>query len=36
VGMSGRRLISTPIEEVAVGPRTVPDDLWDLPQVLCD
>jgi 6-phosphofructokinase 1 len=36
VGMTGRRIITTPLEAVAVGPRTVPDDLWNLPQILCD
>ena len=36
VGVSGRRIITTPIDEVATGPRTVPDDLWRLPQILCD
>jgi ATP-dependent phosphofructokinase / diphosphate-dependent phosphofructokinase len=36
VGMTGRRIIATPVEQVAVGPRTVPADLWNLPQILCD
>jgi 6-phosphofructokinase 1 len=36
VGMVGRHIITTPVDEVAVGPRTVPDDLWTIPQILCD
>jgi len=36
VGMIGQRLVTSPIAEVAAAPRTVPETLWSLPQVLCD
>lgn len=36
VGMVGRQIATTPIAEVGAAPRTVPDELWSLPQVLCE
>jgi phosphofructokinase-like protein len=36
VGMIGRQIATTPIAEVGAAPRTVPDELWSLPQVLCE
>jgi 6-phosphofructokinase 1 len=36
VGMVGRDIVATPIAEVAAAPRTVPEELWRLPQVLCE
>ncbi len=36
VGMAGQRVVRTPIAEVAAAPRIVPEELWRLPEVLCD
>ena len=36
VGMDGRSVARTPIAEVAASPRVVPDELWRLPEILCD
>ena len=36
VGMVGRKIVTTSVAEVGAAPRTVPDELWDLPQVRCD
>ena len=36
VGMAGQRVVRNSIAEVAASPRIVPEDLWRLPEVLCD
>jgi ATP-dependent phosphofructokinase / diphosphate-dependent phosphofructokinase len=36
VGMAGQEIVTTAIAEVAKAPRVVPEELWRLPQVLCD
>jgi 6-phosphofructokinase 1 len=36
VGRIGQDIVSTPIAEIATAPRTVPTELWNVPQVVCD
>jgi ATP-dependent phosphofructokinase / diphosphate-dependent phosphofructokinase len=36
VGMHGADVVFTPLAEVGGGARTVPEDLWRIPEVLCD
>jgi 6-phosphofructokinase 1 len=35
VGLHGQDIGTTPITEVAAGSRTVPEELWKIPEVLC-
>jgi 6-phosphofructokinase 1 len=35
VGLQGDRIGTTPISDIAAGPRRVPEDLWRIPEVLC-
>jgi hypothetical protein len=35
-GMRGGDVVFTPLSEVGAGARTVPDELWRIPEVLCD
>lgn len=36
VGARGNGVATTPLEEVASGSRQVPEDLWRIPEVLCE
>jgi ATP-dependent phosphofructokinase / diphosphate-dependent phosphofructokinase len=36
VGRVGQEIVRSPIADVAATPRTVPAELWQVPQVICD